>query len=103
MATNARNAPLGEMATVCVRFAQSPSPGGGRIAAFTVDRGFWAVCRARNIVSATQSRAASAATRSHGHHARRLAASMGTVDELLESDGAPSANARAEADWKRCL
>jgi hypothetical protein len=28
---------------------------------------------------------------------------MGTVDELLESDGAPSANARSEADWKRCL
>src|ERR1700674_1888199 len=102
MAISARNLPSGETAAGCVRLAQNPSPGGGRIAACNWDDGFTEGCRAKKMLRAMPRTATSAATRSQCRHARRLAASAGTVEELPEPETTSSAKARSEADWKRC-
>src|SRR5580692_9296044 len=70
MAMTARNFPSGEIAAGCVRFAQNPSPGGGRTEPSTLGWGF-SECCIRNRLKAITRRTTSAATRTDGRHARR--------------------------------
>jgi hypothetical protein len=64
--------------------AQNPSPGGGKMAVWTGDRGLSAECRVSSRPMALPSSANSAAMRTHRQAVRREIFTE-TIDEMLES------------------